>query len=388
MLKKWCNVTSCDGVIDLYEAKDNKIRFYFWIVVMTVMSSASVWFTYRTVKGYITTPVVTNVAMVPLSLMPLPEVMVCYNGGFNVSSMKAKNLSEDFIRTFQISFNIQSRPAGMNYSKSIKELDTYLKFNNMTLFNFIQKFSYLCEDLITYSRRPNPALGDRCNDVEQLVTSLGNCYVFYNNKHQWYPGIWGGMVLHLQIPNNSFVQYYPDDAFDANLQQAFSITLETSLIHQQSKRSLLVPANMRAEITLHPKHYVRSLGQSSCVSDDRMYTSNSCPWSCWKRQLMATAGCIPLEFSDDSNRSKLDVCNPLKYPPLNFNLSHVLDCTLKCSVKCDEWIYESTVTYSNWDSVTPNGRRSSVGFGYSTLQYTEVYMLLLNKMHNTGMCLQ
>lgn len=372
MLQKWCELTSCNGIIDAYEAKEDKIRFSFWVSVMIVMSVASVWFTYRTIKGYMDTPTVTNVATVPMNLMLLPEVIVCYNGGYNVSAMKTYNLSEHFIRLFHISLNLQTRPVDMNFTAAATELDKFLKFNNMTLTDFVKKFSYNCEEIVTYSKRPNPTIAGQCNDVSPLITSLGNCYVFYNNKNQWYPGIWGGMALNLQVPNDSFIKHFPGDAFEANLQQAFSITFETTLINQQSKRSLLVPANTRAEITLHPIRYVRMGFPKSCINDDRMYTSNSCPWFCWQKELIDSGRCVPLDFIDTSNESEFDACNPLQYPPSNFNYANVLNCTNQCPVKCDEWLYEPTVTYSNWDAIIPAGTRSSVGFGYNTLQYTEV----------------
>lgn len=104
MFGNYCEHACLDGMQDLYESRNHKPKFIFWAIVMGTMLSASAWFTYRTIVGYLNTSTVTSVSTIRSSKMEMPEVLICYNGGLNVSAMEEENLTENLIKSFHYNF--------------------------------------------------------------------------------------------------------------------------------------------------------------------------------------------------------------------------------------------------------------------------------------------
>lgn len=60
-----------------------------------------------TIIGYTNSPTSTIITTVPEVVMPMPDILFCYKGGFNAYKMKSiMGLSDALIKTFTKNFNI------------------------------------------------------------------------------------------------------------------------------------------------------------------------------------------------------------------------------------------------------------------------------------------
>lgn len=369
MFQKWCEMTTCNGIIDLYEAKGSRLRTGFWSVVMVTMFFCSIWFTYRTALGYIQTSTVTNVETETKSSLELPEVLITYNGGLNVSAMKEANFSDRFIHTFSNSFNIYAH-AVQNRTSLKHELKLFMDKHNYSYVDVAKKFGYNCEDLVHSITEPDASVSI-CESKEDFLTDRGNSYIFRSKSFQWYPGLWGGWRFILKAPKNSYVKFYPDRSLALDMNEEFSITMEKSFGHFLSRRSFIIPLDSKVEITLNTKLYKRINGSRTCGAEHT--TSNSCFYYCWMEEFLRCLQCIPfIGYGDGGKYNQSQVCNPFDMNQDCLDSKNGQKCGEKCLPLCDEWLYEPTIVYSSLASLSMNVSVSNVVIGYSTMQYTKV----------------
>lgn len=376
MLRQWCEVTSCNGIIDLYESTNSKWKFAFWSTTMSVLLCAAVWFTYQTAMGYIETPTVTNIRTVTKSGIELPDIAICYNGGLNVSAMRMENLSDLLITSFSISLT-NDEWSSDNVVQAKKELINYLTEKQIGVKEMLMNFSYKCEDVVLFFKNFTNAIP--CTKVKTVMSDRGKCYMFQNVGEQLVPGKVGGVVINLARPNNSFYEMYPKLATEMNIIGDFSVSMEKTIKNQISHRSYIIPINVTAKITLNPKHYIRCASEQQCNDSENFHSSDHCFFSCYIQATKQLRNCVPPGYWDeDAVDPDTAACHP-------FTTSDVYEkreerphqaCQKNCLPKCDEWVYESTISYSFLDSTFVNRPKSYVLIAYNTLQYIEVYTLM------------
>lgn len=373
MLSKWCQVTTCAGILDLYEARNRKIHFTFWAIVLIIMVLCCAWFTYKAIAEYFLRPVVTNVATVRSESMDLPEILLCYNGGLNVSEFKESNISDNFIHVFSASFydfNFEM----WNVNEMTAELYHNMNKHNIGIKDFAEKHGFKCEDmLMTFTNSDNSVT--TCDEASLMITQHGNCFKFKSKSSQNFPGVLNGAYLRLKEPKNAFVHFYPEDSINLDLNHEFTVTLEKNLGPYHSLRSIVVPVDAKTVITLNTKLYTREGEGKYCQTNENIYNSNSCFLNCWLEEIQHRFDCVPLNMA--GNYSNYNICNPFEYHWSRINNTKVDFCSQQnCLPLCEEWIFEATVTHSSYSSLGLNKSTTEVLIGYNTMQYTKVFSFL------------
>lgn len=149
ILKQFCQNAYCNGIKELYESRNRKWHLLFWVCTLTAMLGCSFYFVAKVVKQYISSPTVTRVTTYPSTQLEMPEVMLCFNGGFNVSAMLAENLSQDLIQILSGALTL-GMATFQNVTAAKYELDSYLRVKNLTVDGLYEKFAYTCSDMIEY----------------------------------------------------------------------------------------------------------------------------------------------------------------------------------------------------------------------------------------------
>lgn len=373
MLHKWCEITSCNGVIDVYEAKNSTCKFWFWLMVMISMLICTIWFTYRTIVGYIETPFVTNVGTVIGSALLLPDVLVCYNGGLNVEAMTLANLSEPLIQDLTRAMSLTPCEFNsVNLSKA--EFDKYIAKKKISVKSFFDKFTYNCSDFVEhFHTEGNYSVS--CNTSFKIYSNKGACHLFTNSGYQSYPAYDDGLQIVLKQPKNSFYALYPQQALEIYMFNGFSISLEKTFGLQQSGRSLQIPLNVRADIVLNPKRYIRFCTKShECESSPKVYHSNTCYYRCYEEEIGRICNCSSIDYWDDNLSASKQMCNPFNLFDRSGGANYTLirQCQSRCLPICDEWIYETTVTYTTIELAVLPEPKSFLNVYYNTMQYTKV----------------
>lgn len=337
---------------------------------MSVMLGASVWFTYQTANGYVETPTVTNIRTVTQSEVDFPDVLICYNGGLNVSAMKNEKFSDHLITAFSTSLLSNERRVD-NTTIAEKELADYLTEKGIGIKELLINFSYKCEDIVAKFKSIWRVIP--CTMAKAVMSERGKGYVYQNVGEQFFPGKIGGISIDLVRPQNSFYEMYPRIATEANMLGDFSIALEKSIEYQASHRSFFVPINVTAKITLNPKHYIRMASENQCNGSEKFTSSDTCFFSCFIEAAQKFCHCVPAAYWDETVVDPgTAVCHPLTDPCIErMGRPHDI-CQRYCLPKCDEWIYESTISYSFFDNNFVDIPKSVVSIAYNTLQYIEV----------------
>lgn len=378
MFRKWCEVTSCNGVVDVLESKQsgNTVKFMFWIIVVITMVTATCWFTFRTIQCYIETPIVTNVAMVFEGTMPLPQVLVCYNGGLNVEAMKLAGLSNNLI------YDLPSTLAAYVYkwNTSAAELNEYMSKQNLRIKDVLEKFGYGCSDFVSLLVLPTFSPNLACINVTTVYSDQGKCYVFSQNGRQEWPGIGGGITMELRRPLNSYYELNSDRANEIMMNDGFSMSFEKTIGQQKSSNTVLIPLNAKVEIVLNVKRFVRLGNGKTCDSSPTMYTSNTCYWACYLKEMIRHCNCGSITYWNDAlSAYGYEMCDPFfeinNCTDLFMYYDRVRACQALCKPICDEWIYETSVSYILQQNARYRLNKSNVAVAYTTMQYTKVILL-------------
>lgn len=371
MFKKLSKSIAFDGIRDLYNSKGNPRHLFFWSLCISLMIGTSAWFTYRTVVEFVNSPTVTKVDTVNDVLMDMPEMIISYNGGINVSALREANFSETFIQKITSSFFVGNFQPFNNPTLS-EELTSHLTKHKIGLGDFAKNIGYTCEDLVLIFQSNNTER--RCRNSELIFSERGNSYAFKNNSPQWYPGLLGGMQLVLKAPETSYVRMYPKNytVLLMDMNDDFSITLEKTLGQYLSRRSYLIPTKTKVEITLNTKFYKRLSCNRPCSNSPDFYTSNTCFFNCWVSVIKMNLNCVPLSMSGYITVNQSEICNPFSDIKGFVSKQDIQNCNDNCVPLCNEWIYEATLAYSSIESLTKNQSVSIVSIGYNTMQYTKV----------------
>lgn len=339
---------------------------------MTSMVAASGWFTYKTILSYINKPTVTNVQTVPTVPIQLPDMIICYAGGLNVSAMKVENFSENLIKTFSALYS-GAFLKSMNVTAAKIEVQEYMKNNLVDTNHLLNKFGYDCEDILKFIWVGFNELSCR-EDASAIVGSYGKCYLFQNLAKQYYPDSSGGIQVVLEEPDNSFSNTYMDAESDMSIPNGFSISLENDFGNQPTSKYLLIPTNVVAEIALYLRHYKRFPNGVACNDSDKLYNTNTCFIECYIQATERVCHCVdPYYWYDDLSIRNLTICglNDLEHCQ-NYNRTTMYLCQSKCLPKCDEWNFESTVTYHILYSGQSQKAKSIVRIYHKIMQYIEV----------------
>lgn len=177
MLKQWSELTSCNGVIDLYLSKGQKYHFLFWSITMVIMLGSCIFFTAKTIIGFAQTTTVTNYATKIYTGKTMPEIAFCFNGGLNGSALIQANFSNVLI--FGLSETSLSKK--VSYQGIDSEFKTYLNETNMNVIQFTDRFGYKCKDMVIerYAADTEHDSNLGCENVTHFPTQVyGMCLLF------------------------------------------------------------------------------------------------------------------------------------------------------------------------------------------------------------------
>lgn len=242
------------------------------------MFITSIFFTYKAIKIYIDSPLVTNLAIVPNVTMDFPELLICYNGGLNVSAFEKFNLSDNLIHVLSAATfsNYDNKNA---VEQARHELTDFMMNQNITIIDVYDKFGYQCDDMIQSVSVNFEDTNCSKRKAEKVISLRGPCYALKNLGSQWYPGGYGaGIQLKLKAPRSSYANYFPSESFEYHISNDYSITIEKFIGQEPSFRQILIPINSNVQITLNPKLYKRTPKLSQC--DDSEGISSSCFSKC------------------------------------------------------------------------------------------------------------
>lgn len=373
MFRKWCETTSCNGVIDLLESKEsrNPCKLIFWIIVMVSMICASIWFTFRTVQSYIDTPIITTVSTVREPNMPLPQVLICYQGGLNVKTMESENLSDNLRRDLTSVLSYQRYQS----NKSVTDFEEFLTKKMISVRGTLDMFGYNCSDILTSFLTQFGSVS--CNNATTLYNELGKCYLFPHTGYQTWPGMYGGLTVFLRQPSDTYYERYQEEAKAVMLYNGFSLSLEKNVGLQRNGKSLIIPLNAKVEVTLNVRRFVRLEKENKCEASPTMFNSNTCYYKCFNDEMINLCNCLTAATWDDAlYADDIQICNPFTVATncTLLNSPDVLSCQSRCKPICDEWIFESALTYVTTDSNSLQNQTSfsTVSIAYATMQYTKV----------------
>lgn len=373
MFAKWCQTAYCDGVRELYESRKSKSKFTFWSITIIIMIGFTAYFVGKVAINYIDSPTVTTISTMPFTEKDLPEILLCFNGGLNVSALLHENFSTDLI--FTVSGLLPMGTLNLTDSARTKiELDTYLSKNQFDMMQFYEKFSYDCEDMVQFVHKAGTNEDIGCKNFTVMISSVyGRCLLYEDTGQQKSPGLNVGVRLRLKMPKDSFVERFPLEALKLDKTLSYAISIEDDFV-TQTERFILAPINMKTEISLNAKQFQRlPEGVTHCNLSSTDPHSNVCFGHCYADAVYETCGCVPAKYKDtmkDITVRKLKICTPFEeYSCMAFENKSSM-CEKTCSPKCEEWIYDRDVSYG---SLTTKQPMASVWIGYNTMQYTQVH---------------
>lgn len=366
MFSKWCENTSLNGALEWYQSRNSKASFTFWTIIMLSMIALSAYFTYKTVEDFYHQPTTTNSRSEQSTVMQLPEILICYNGGMNVEALMNAGFQFDFIKMLT-AVMMENGEIDWDDTQSVDEvLKKYLEVNKMNMRDFLRNFSYSCSDIIVQK----PSFATTCNNVTSLYSTLfGRCALFRENDSQLYPGISGGKKFRLKFPSNSFYAFLPNLAIDYDMNNGFYFSFDKHF-KWITRRWSLVPANVKAELVLTTQRHIRLPSYKPCDDDKNIYSSNTCFHRCYAEAFYNSCRCQLLEYLDSSpgDTNVTQVCRPSQC--VNYDYTLARPCQKRCHPKCDDWVYESSATYSFLEpKKLGNQSESIVWVGYNTMEY-------------------
>lgn len=367
---------SCDGIRELYETKQEPLKFMFWVVTMSVMMSGTGYFAFRIVTRYNVAPTTTTYSTVPKTPLSIPKIVVCFNGGLNGTALTEANFSKDLMLALSGALTLGTMEiSSMNKSK--REFDNFLTFNKIDILQFYQRFGYDCEDIveIVYLAGVGRQFDNvACKNVSRLLSPFyGVCFLYINNGFQTRPGLMEGIRMYLKSPPDSLASLYPNIALRADRSQSFVIMIDSNFFILPEK-TFLVPISVKTEISLDIKHFIRlPESNSSCIKQE-FFSSDNCFNRCFGDVFYEFCGCYPFRYYNSEVDKLKKICNvfeeqscPTYNPKLNF------DCQQYCIPICDEWIYDVTITYA--PSATESQQSASLWIGYESMQITKVLLV-------------
>lgn len=371
MTEKWCKDSYCDGVREMYETRNEPAKFGFWTFIMIIMISGTGYFIFRVVTIYKESPTATTYSTVPMTSLTLPELLLCFNGGLNGTALKRANFSIDLIAALSGALVLGMMDSS-TLEKSQKELDNFLIDNKINILQFYERFGYDCEDIVDIIY---PAGADRvfhniaCQNVSRIMSPFyGVCLLYANNGVQHWPGMSGGMRIYLKSPPDSLSVLYPDIALKADRSQSFVVSIQKDFFIPAEKQ-FLVPTNMKTEITIDTKHYIRLPESKASCSPQIISSSNDCFNRAFGNTFFDSCGCYPFRYYNSVEDKEKKVCNVFEEQSCQ-NYNSKPNPNWNCIPICDEWVYDVTLSYA------PSGSEelpyASVWMGYDSMQITKV----------------
>lgn len=358
-MQKWTLITAMDGISDLYQARNNKWGFSIWAVIMTSMISLCCYSMTNTVVGYIRSPTVTIITTVPKVSIPVPDMLLCYMGGYNVLKMKHEmGLSDELIRSF--TKNHDSYCYGEPIVELYNEWKTYLTKHKMDMKQFFEEVSFQCEDIIDIVENvENPCRNVSVKFVEYYMPA--SCLLLQENRPQKWPGATGGLQLKLREPIGSHHQFYPD-----LLSRGFELDFSKKYVAPPLK-PVQIPASIVASIALKATHHKRL--RNCFPAEKKTSSSNDCYRLCYKTAMNRFCHCC---LAADQTSKAETICSVDHYMDCISKKYEAIDndqanCTSLCLPSCDEWEYDYTMSFFGFGTNT-----TSISVGFNTLQYIKV----------------
>lgn len=230
-LAKWARVTSCHGIIDLYEST-NVLQKLFWTVMIIAAFGAILFYQMSLVNYYMSIPTATQISKKTTSSLEFPIVTVCNQ---NIVSMQKYNkiyssFNQSPLFTPSTSYNFLGYVSGgalyfPHYSfayfpvspvaVALEEMKFQELFNpsqssppNYDAVQFLKDISYSCSDMFIgtadciFTMTPFNC----CASAIPVQSDLGNCYqiipdnldkISFTTPNQIQPGVNSGLQMKL-----------------------------------------------------------------------------------------------------------------------------------------------------------------------------------------------
>lgn len=330
------------------------------------MVTACIFFTVKTSLGFVETPIITSYVTKLFHNKTMPEIAVCFNGGLNASALMKKNFSDELI------LRVSDTKLANHNDSVMNELENFLFDNNLKMPDFITKFGYTCEDMLSRKFQAGDLSSTNigCQGVTYFPSSVyGLCMLFKNNGYQYWPDLDGGVKLHLTVPPMSVSEVKPDLVHETDRSITFLLTVSERFDFSMVKSKFILP-NMKTEIILSPVHYVRLPNGGNCESGQIYLSTNDCFQKCYSDSVYESCGCVPLKYYSIVDDADKITCNLDQVQCSNYSESKTVECENNCTPLCDEWIYDITLSASPF--LSKNGSKSIVWIGFNQMQYTQV----------------
>ncbi len=225
MWSKFCQTSSCHGVIHIEAAKSKKSKI-FWGLVVLAVSCGLVYVLYHTVYQFLKRPAITTTDIVSFKEMNMPDILICQEQSLRLDFLAQRNISHKLGNYIQKILYTTKGPSTNNYTdqewleleheywhamKSFPKEDVRELFLNATP---------ECSSLfIECAHRFQPK--KCCEGVKVTVDPMhGNCFLFTNISAQ----IWPETGLFLKLKHQP-KEYLPQPAFD-NIAEGVSVRIQ------------------------------------------------------------------------------------------------------------------------------------------------------------------
>lgn len=375
MIEKWCKNTSLNGIIDLYESKDKKGHFIFWICVMVLMLSLTGFLIATNIMNFISSPTMTKVDTVFEKDLQIPEILLCYQGGLNVAKMKSFNLSDKLISVLQGGYF--SDVPDVEEPSIEKEFTNFLEFQNISVKGFYEIISsHDCSDIIINRRIPGHIVSDaNCLDVSIFLgEDTHSCLHLKNNGYQVSSNpIKGGLRMELSSPKGAKTENR--DYLDFT--NSFTMALDRAF-HVQGDVYTEIPLGYRFTIFLSLTKYTR-LRQKCFQKGSVKLQTGFCHKSSFYNPVMTSCNCtLPTVRNDPLEPFPDNICSVFQFRKVcSDKWSQVrfdgLQISRKCQMLCEELEFGTSLSFVPLEAKNI----SKIIIGYSHMQYTNVSTIMI-----------
>lgn len=377
MFQEWCNKTSLNGIIDLYEARCQKWRFSFWLLVMLLMLCLTIYLTVLNIVSYIASPTVTNVFTVPQNNNPMPDVVLCYKGGMNEENMKKFHLSESMLKAWRGNY---MGDKAFNNTDTEEEFNQFLKRYDMTVEEFfLNVTSFNCNKIIEKRMEAGDFFNDlKCTNVSKFVGRYGRpCLLMKENGIQRWPNPSdGGTRLTVKSPKPNFTM----DSDHPNIMNSFDVAIEKKIITAVDK-VYQIPLNYIVYVYLKLVHHVRLNKVKPCNGDTTFTSSNSLRSRCLFNSIWDSCQCACPGLTIPNLDSKKNLCNIFEFKR-KCNLKAIMEASYPCAtqqiVLCEEFEYQASISYAPFQNERVNNITnvyiSFASMGYTQVKYSKIHI--------------
>ncbi|XP_065368706.1 sodium channel protein Nach [Calliphora vicina] len=375
----FCDTTSIHGLKYTKDKETNKYIRFIWMLITLLMFICAVVMVVTFYVDYRSNPTRMNVENdhAPISSLIFPPTTICPEVMYNMQK------SKEFLETLILP-NFTSVPDildlldanygflydGVKYSpKELNLFEEVLVLNNLSILQFVQKFSWSCSDLMFKCRYKDEIVP--CGELFQIAhTFSGYCCSFNLNQSVLN---FTNRFAHSGLRNGlSLMLYYNDSIFDRlhSYSHGFKVLIqETNAFPSAHSIIKFVPLNEEVFMTVRPTQTFCSQAVKNLAFENRQcvfpyerhlaffrsYVGANCELNCRVELMLQLCGCYTYFFF--SSKTDDRVCSYKDIPCLVDNFAAVIGRYKKtqcaCYRSCEKIEYDVQVTSAPLQLNTP-----------------------------------